>query len=357
MATSRQMAIAGLAGASALLATPPALAAWLTSGSGSATAASTLLGAPGTPALQSATTSSLSIGWSAAAAPGTGSVGYHVERAPYSTSPSTATWSDACQTTDAAPVTDTACTDSGLSASTGYMYRVISIFAKWRQQSAVSNQMTTSAAAAATKFALGIPTSATAGSPFNATLTAQKSDGSTDTSYTGSHSLSWSGSAFVNSPNTTAPSAPSTASFANGTVTVQLTLTAALSGTLTVTSGGLSGGSASINVAAAQTTLGFIGSSRQDSNCAAGGTLQLGAGNKSYTAYAARGVDAYGNAAPTTAAVSVTATNATPTTLNIAVGASQTSSTMSASLPSQTTSVIVTISASGFASATCTLTH
>jgi hypothetical protein len=87
---------------------------------------------------------------------------------------------------------------------------------------------------------------ATAGSAFSVTLTAEDAAGNTVVAYTGAQTIAFSGPS--NSPNGTAPGYPASVSFSNGVGTASATLYDQQSTTLTATQGTVSGASSSITV-------------------------------------------------------------------------------------------------------------
>jgi len=110
-----------------------AWAHWSTSGSGTAVGSVGTLTAPGKPST-SVSGSTISLGWSAAALSGGGSVGYHVERR----SASGSTWTDVCSSSDAAPIASLGCSDTPSSFGS-YVYRVTARYATWRTAGAESD--------------------------------------------------------------------------------------------------------------------------------------------------------------------------------------------------------------------------
>ena len=119
----------------------------------------------------------------------------------------------------------------------------------------------TVAPATAVSFAITNPGTPTAGTAFNLTVTALDTYGNTATGFTGSKAVSFSGPS--TSPNSTAPTYPTSATFTSGVATPSITLTDAQSTTITVTSTvtGTStsftvnpGTAASLNLAAATNT-------------------------------------------------------------------------------------------------------
>jgi hypothetical protein len=106
--------------------------------------------------------------------------------------------------------------------------------------------------ATAISFTLPTPGTQTAGTAFNASLTALDTYGNTVSTYTGTQTITFSGPA--NSPNGTAPSYPASVSFTAGVGTASITLVDAQSTTLTATQGGLTGTSPSFTVSPGGTT-------------------------------------------------------------------------------------------------------
>ena len=98
------------------------------------------------------------------------------------------------------------------------------------------------------RFVVSAPGTATAGTSFSVTLTAQDAPGTPSSRYTGSQTISFSGPS--NSPDGTAPAYPGSVSFSTGVGTASVTLYDAQSTTLTAAQGGASGTSGSITVAA-----------------------------------------------------------------------------------------------------------
>jgi hypothetical protein len=98
----------------------------------------------------------------------------------------------------------------------------------------------------AASFSLPTPGSQTAGSAFEATLTALDAYGNTASGYTGAKTIAFSGPS--SSPNATAPKYPATVSFASGVGTASITLYKAESAVLTAKEGSVSGSSGSFTV-------------------------------------------------------------------------------------------------------------
>jgi hypothetical protein len=142
-------------------------------------------------------------------------------------------------------------------------------------------------AAATSKFALTAPSEATAGSPFNVTVTATDAYGNATTSYSGTKTLAWSGPA--SSPNGHAPEYPSSATSVTftggvGTASEIVLFDAVSSVTLTVKEGSTVKGTASLAVvAAAAKSFSFATVAEQTAGTALSATLTA--------------VDQYGNTA------------------------------------------------------------
>ena len=108
------------------------LAFWTGGGSGSAQAAAAGLGAPGAPSV-TVSGASATLSWSAANAPGAGTVAYRVERLDTSGS----LWTDACGTSASAPITALACTEAP--GDGNFVWRVTAVFASWTETGAESD--------------------------------------------------------------------------------------------------------------------------------------------------------------------------------------------------------------------------
>ena len=83
-----------------------------------------------------------------------------------------------------------------------------------------SGSFTVTGTASPVSFSVPTPSTQTAGTAFNETITAIDTYGNTASGYTGSKSLSFSGPA--NSPNSTAPTYPSSVSFTSGVGTAPI---------------------------------------------------------------------------------------------------------------------------------------
>lgn len=121
-----------------------ASAAWPSQGAGVATARAGSLSAPGAPSATAATSSSIALTWSASSAPAGASVRYRVERA---TAAAPSTFSPACGGTD---ITTTSCSDTGLAASTEYVYRLTGLLGSAWASAPSSARLSTPAAAGVT---------------------------------------------------------------------------------------------------------------------------------------------------------------------------------------------------------------
>lgn len=225
------------------LAAPAAPAAWAyftATGSGTASAAVGTL-APPTGVSGAPTASTVAVSWTGTAAPGGGAVdGYHVQRF------QGATPSPACGTspTSLTSGTATGCSDTSVAPGT-YTYKVTAVFRSWTAQSAASAPVVVSASTVH-HFLVSAPASATAGTAFNVTVTAQDVSNNTVTGYAGAKTLVWSGPA--NAPSGAAPTYPANVTFTAGTGTASVTLRKAETVAITATEGAASGTSANVVV-------------------------------------------------------------------------------------------------------------
>jgi Prokaryotic N-terminal methylation motif len=194
------------------------------------------------------------------------------------------------------------------------------------------------AAGAADHFALGAPTTATAGTAF-ATVTLATHDqwDNIVTSYTGGHTIAWSGA--TTSPNNNAPVYPTTSvSFTNGASTTTLSATLFAAGSNSLTAAATSPtvtGTATISVnAGAPYGLAYSGSSIA---CNGGLTVNVGNGGTWTSSvsvadrYGNPVVNSLGNAITVGVAQSPTGTGTltVPSPYTIASGSAQTSSSFS----------------------------
>lgn len=112
---------------------------------GTVTAVAGTLPRPGAPVGGLTTPTRAAVRWPAAPAAtaatglGTATVAHVVERAPAGTS----AWSSACGTSSAAPARTPACTDTGLTPGTAYVYRVTSVLGTWRAVGPASSAIRT----------------------------------------------------------------------------------------------------------------------------------------------------------------------------------------------------------------------
>jgi hypothetical protein len=107
----------------------------------------------------------------------------------------------------------------------------------------------TVAANSASSFTVPTPSSQTAGTAFNVTLTAKDAYGNPASSYEGAKTIAFSGP--TTSPGGKAPAYPASVTFSAGTATAPVTIYDAGSMSLTATQGSVTGSSASFNVNAA----------------------------------------------------------------------------------------------------------
>lgn len=214
----------------------------------------------------------------------------------------------------------------------------------------------------ATKFAVGAPATATAGTSFNGiTLTAQDAGGNTVTSYSGGKSITWSA---PTSPGGNAPSLPaSTVNFISGASTTSLSATMYAAGSsisLSAQQGTITG-SATINVTAA------TASTMQLSNCSVNGVSgscgsSFSVGNGGMMTATIDIFDAYGNVpTPTNATISLSSSNSVFTvTPSVSVNSSSSprnrSGQLTVTYPSQgAANTTITATASGFGTLTWTV--
>ena len=202
--------------------------------------ASANVGALSAPAIASANAGAgtVALSWNAVTPPAGGTVSYYVTRnggVPAGNCP-----------TSTSPASVTSCTDSGLAAGT-YHYTVTAVWQSWTATSATQNVTLSSGALA--KFVVSAPATATAGTGFTATITAEDSSGNTVTSYAGSQAISISG--LSPSPNSTRPGYPATVNFSAGVGSATVTPVDAQTSSLAATQGAVTGISGSIAVSPA----------------------------------------------------------------------------------------------------------
>lgn len=332
--TSRRGAVVAAVVAAVLAVGVPAWAYYLlSSNSTNATATARTLGTPGV-GTPTATASSVSFAVTAPAS-GPAATGFRVDR----TAPSA--MAGVC-TLGASGGT---CTDSSPVGGQTNTYAVYALLGNWQSPTPGS----ASVAVPAASFTLAASTATpTAGTAFTVTLTA-KSNAATDTSYTGAKTITWSGGQTIGS---NAPSYQTAVTFANGVGTATVTLYKAGAQTLTATDAAASAytGSTSVTVSAATPRLAF-------SSCPATAPR-----NTSFTTTVTRtGTDDYGNPTGTAALTVALAPNSgnarfTTTSTTIANGAlaSPTLTVNTASGAGTTTSYTAT--ATGYVTATCSVT-
>lgn len=317
-----------------------ALPAWAYFALTSTTATTTVTAAAlGTPVAGTPSVSAASVSFSVSApASGLAPAGFRVDR----TAPSAA--AGVCSFPTAAGGT---CTDPAPVGGQTNTYAVYAVRGGW--ESIAPATVTANVPAAVRGFTLTPSTSApTAGTPFNATLTATL-NGVTDTAYTGAKTINWSGGQTIGS---FPPAYPGAVTFTNGVATVSVTLHKAGAQTLTATDANTVGytGSGSVTVAAATPRLAF-------SSCPATRPR-----NTTFTTTVTRtGTDPYGNSTGT-AAITVTLAPSSgnakfataSTTLGAGVLASGTLTVNTASSANVVTNY--TASATGYTTATCSVT-
>jgi hypothetical protein len=157
-----------------------ALAYFTTTGTGSAAANLSQLSAPTIIAATPAVGGTVALTWSAASAPGTGTVTYSITRD-----------GEKADGTCHPTLTTTTCTDSGLEVGT-YSYVVTAKWRTWSTESAVKTAKVT--VGPADHLAMSAASSTpVAGAADNLTISAKDASGNTVTTYTGSKSLTFSG--------------------------------------------------------------------------------------------------------------------------------------------------------------------
>lgn len=239
MTTLRHRAFAVVAIASSLLTVGNAAWSYFTStGAGSGSAAVGTLAAPSN-VVASASGTTVGLTWTGTPAPGGGPVdGYYVQRSPGAPGGTCASSAATLR-----PATPTSCSDTGLATGT-YTYTVVAVHRSWTA-SAQSAPVTVSAAVA-DHFQVTAPPTATAGTGFSVTVTAQTVSNATATSYTGTKSIVWSGAG--SAPNGSTPTYPASVTFANGVGTASVSLVKAETAALTASEGAITGTSGNIVV-------------------------------------------------------------------------------------------------------------
>jgi hypothetical protein len=178
------------------------------------------------------------LSWTPVSAPAGATVTYYVTRAG-------GTVGGNCPSSATSATAATSCTDSGLTKGS-YSYTVTAIWQSWTSSSAAAP--VTLSSGALSKFVVTAPASATAGTSFSVSMTAEDASGNTVVAYTGSQAITFSGPS--NSPGGTAPAYPGSVSFSAGLGTASVTLYDAQSTTLTAAQGSATGTSGSVVVAA-----------------------------------------------------------------------------------------------------------
>ena len=211
-------------------------AAYFTGTSASASASTTVGALPATTVTATAAAGTVTLTWTPVSAPAGATVSYYVTRAG-------GTVGGNCPSSAAGATANTSCTDSGLSKGS-YSYTITAIWRSWTSTSAAAP--VTVLSGPLKQFVVTAPASATAGTAFSVTLTAQDAAGNTVVAYTGAQTIGFSGPS--NSPGGAAPLYPASVSFASGVGTASVTLYDAQTTTVTATQGSASGASASITV-------------------------------------------------------------------------------------------------------------
>jgi hypothetical protein len=230
------MAAALLTAAVVVLGAGVAQAAWMATGSGDGASQAGSLGVPTGGSVGSATTTSLSLSWSAPSA-GASPTGYTVLRSTSSGSGYASIASGGCSGT----VNTTSCTDSGLTAGTSYYYVVAATRAAWTGANSAEFTGTTSTAGTPNFLVTLGSAPHVAGANVSVTLTARAGT-TTNTAFTGAHTIVWSG--LDSSPNATVPTYPvQTVNFTSGvsTTTLNVRMVKAGAQSLTATEGSRAG--------------------------------------------------------------------------------------------------------------------
>lgn len=343
--THRRLVVAGTVASLVAVGSVAALAQWSRTALGSGASKASHATAPGTPLSNGTNTATqIPIKWVAGSA-GSATVKYWVERADFGGS----TWSNACGSTEAAPITGTNCTDTGLTQTHDYQYRVTVIDGKWEKTSGTSGKLTT-ATPVSHSFTVSAATSTpTAGTSFTVTITA-KNNSSIDTTYAGTKTLDWSGGQTIGANSPTYPANPVT--FTAGVATVSVTLVKAGAQTITVSDHNdatYTGNTGALTVSAAivQLTLSCPASAAKGSQISA----TLGRPTS----------DSFGNSTTgSSVTVSVSATVAAPSSQNVVIAANSASHDFNVTLSNanNTSTVLTTNAPTGYTSAnSCSTTH
>ena len=212
-------------------------AAYFTGASASASASTTVGALPATTVTATAAAGTVTLTWTPVSAPAGATVSYYVTRAG-------GTVGGNCPSSASGATANTSCTDSGLSKAS-YSYTITAIWRSWTSTSAAAP--VTVLSGPLKQFVVTAPASATAGTAFSVTLTAQDAAGNTVVAYTGPQTIGFSGPS--SSPGGAAP-VSGVGGFSNGVGTASVTLYDAQSTTLTAAQGAATGTSGSITVGA-----------------------------------------------------------------------------------------------------------
>lgn len=210
-----------------------AYASWSTTNTGSGTSQAVAVTAPGAPTLNgTATSSSIPVQWTAGSVGGA-TVKYWVQRADFGGS----TYSDACGSSQATPITGTSCTDTGLASPHDYQYQVTVIAGNWQKTGAVSGKLSTAASAQTVSASLLASATDITGSSSTTVTGVSGTAGKTllimvyrDASASGITLSSVTGTAIAGSP-APAPSAIASQAFTNNAKTAVFAWKATASGT------------------------------------------------------------------------------------------------------------------------------
>ena len=320
-----------------------ALAAWSPGTGGTGTSTARNLGVPTSVAAAATGASSIHISWAAPGGASPTPTQYIVRR----TAPTTTI---VCSVGGGV----FACDDTGLTAGTTYTYSVESrIGTNWSSGPSGSVSATTTAPG---PFLVSAPGTKTAGTAFNATITATTNGVITDTTYTGVKTITFSGPSA--SPSGTSPTYPATVTFTAGVGTANIRLYAAETTTLAATDGTRSGSTSVTVVAGTATQLRYTTSTP---SCATG-TVAVGNGG-SFTSRVTQ-YDAYlnpknqtGSARIITLSRSPSQGTLSPGSVPISVGNSQSSTSFTFTIPTGNPPAITVRAASaGLTSANCIVT-
>lgn len=224
---------------------------WMTVGTGTGSAMVGTVASPiNVQGTSTAGTGTVSVTWTGVPAPNgvSANLGYWVQR-----SKDGGAYTDACASSHAAPLTPSTvatCNDTGL-ADGSYTYKVTAVFRSWTAASSPSSAVAVTNAGPLDHFLVTVPDTATAGTAFGVTVTAQDVSNRTVTTFAGSvRFTSTDGQAASGS------GLPADYTFTTGTgndngvhvFTNGVTLKTAGSKTVSVSGGGKSGTSAEISV-------------------------------------------------------------------------------------------------------------